>query len=174
MSGFSIIGDTAYANLNAYASDYNLYREFNILRNSSVKNITFYVNSGGGSVLDFFAVISVIKNNEPYFKMKAIANGVIASMAVPLYLIVPERIACSNTVFMLHPISISERGQFSLMDIETRANLMKIFTKTYSDILLKNSNLTKEKLDEYLLTPGDKYFNVSEATQMGFVHQIIP
>ena len=64
LSSFQVIEKTAYLSITNYSSDFQLYKEFIILRTSRIKKVVLYMNCGGGSVIDFLSFINVLNINK--------------------------------------------------------------------------------------------------------------
>lgn len=82
--------------------------------------ITAYINSPGGSADSGFAIYDLFRFSP--CPITTVANGVVASAAVLIYLGAPQgrRVSLPNARFLLHQPSTATRGQASDIDITAR------------------------------------------------------
>ncbi|MCC7070340.1 MAG: ATP-dependent Clp protease proteolytic subunit [Deltaproteobacteria bacterium] len=82
--------------------------------------ITAFVNSPGGSADSGFAIYDLFRFSP--CPITTVANGVVASAAVLIYLGAPQgrRVSLPNARFLLHQPSTATRGQASDIDITAR------------------------------------------------------
>lgn len=131
------------------------------------KPITFYINSQGGSSFDGQALIDVMLASKT--KIRTVCTGMAASMAYLIYIAGHERIAFSNSCFLMHEgdVSISnstskfkETAQF-FDDMESRTKAFILERTNIDDKFYK-----KVYKQEY-------WMYAQRAKELGVVHQII-
>ena len=134
----------------------------------SSEPITLYINSGGGSAYDGFALIDCIKRSES--PIAAVAEGAIMSMAVAVFAACDIRISGKYTQFMVHNLS-AVFGHMTYKDIKVQQKHLQCVTNQYCEILADSSNLTKEQWYTKLYEK-DSYFTADEALEFGLVQEI--
>src|SRR5689334_25258149 len=87
--------------------------------------ITVRINSPGGSADSGFAIFDLLRFSP--CPILTVANGVVASAAVTIYLGTPKerRVSLPNSRFLLHQPSTAMRGQATDIDITAR-EILKI------------------------------------------------
>lgn len=131
--------------------------------------ITVYVNSPGGSADSGFAIYDLLRFSPcPIF---TVANGVIASAAVLIYLGTPRerRVSLPNARFLLHQPSTATRGQATDIDITAR-EIVKLRTR-YNQIVHEQ---TGKPVDQVRAdSDRDFWLTAPEAADYGLVGKVI-
>lgn len=142
------------------------------LEQQTDSDITLYINSGGGSVISGYSIIDVcdfIKND-----ITTVITGVAASMAAVISSngTKGKRFALPHAKFMIHQPRMSF-GNNSMVasDIIIEAEEINKTKEELYKTLSSNSNLSIEEIRS--LSERDKWYNMQEAIQCGFVDSIV-
>lgn len=134
------------------------------------KDITMYINSGGGSVsagLAIYDIMNMIKSD-----IKTICIGRCASIASILLIngAKGKRFILPNAEIMIHEVSSTTSGKIS--DVECRFEHAKNINNRIQEIIAKK---TKKSLDEIKFETDrkDTWMNSQEALKYGFVDEIL-
>ena len=142
---------------------------------NNIKPVNIHFSTFGGSVYDGLALCSILHNNSFIypFDVNIIASGMIMSMGVPIICSVPvkHRKAYRDTVFMIHQISAISLG--TVKDICERDEELQRLNKQIFDIILKNTKITKEQLDDVYNKKEDWFITAEEAVELGLISEII-
>lgn len=131
--------------------------------------IHMYINSGGGSVSDGFAIIGAMEYSET--PIITYAMGTVASMALAIFVAGDIRIATRFTRFMYHSISYGIMGHITEHEeMREEADLMQ---KMYDALILEETNITKQKIEEIRKSKVNFYFGAVKAKKLGFVDEVI-
>jgi len=133
------------------------------------KEITVLVNSPGGSADSGFAIYDLLRfSNCP---IRSIANGIVASAAVPIFLGADEgqTFSMPHARFLLHQPSMSARGQASDLEITAR-EILKI-RKLYNKIVEKHTGRKEADIEKD--SDRDFWLSASEAKEYGLVKKIV-
>lgn len=169
-----IHGDKAYITLTSVGSwsAESMWKDFKLIRIKEIKQVVLYLNNPGGSAFDGFGItdqIRLLKNDG--ITIIAEASGIVASAAIPVFLICNKRIATKNTIFLIHPASIAKLFSVeTLKDIESQAIMFRLSRKKYAEIVVQNSNLLLNKILD--LMDKDNWFDVHQAKKWGMVDEI--
>lgn len=131
--------------------------------------ITLFVNSPGGSADSGFAIYDLLRFSA--CPIRTVANGVVASAAVLIYLGGDDdkRLSLPNARFLLHQPSTMVRGQSTDIDIAAR-EIIKL-RKRYNEIVAaatgrKLAAIEKDSDRDYWLT-------AEESVEYGLVKRIV-
>jgi len=137
-----IAGDRAFIKIYD-ALDYedrDFWNDICILKTKGIYDVDVFVNSYGGSAFVGFALCGLIEQAQKEgFRFRAIGNGIIASAAVPVFLSFDNRIAVSNTMFMIHEASSAMEGTSS--QFRSQSELFELLRDQYFKILMDKTNL---------------------------------
>jgi ATP-dependent Clp protease protease subunit len=147
-------------------------KNFLILDSLGQEEITFYINSPGGSWEDGIAVYDIIKSLKS--PVKIIGIGKVYSMGSVIIQAGVERLITPNTALMIHDgtsgyVADSKSSEaWSDFGKQIRRDMYKIYfdkmVKAKSDITLK---------DVESMCSHDRIFNAMEAIEYGLVDRII-
>ncbi len=129
--------------------------------------ITVYVNSPGGSADSGFAIYDLLRFTS--CPVRTIANGMVASSAVLVYLAGEERLSLPSARFLLHQPSTYARGQASDIDITAR-EIVKLRTR-YNKIVEEHTGKPLEQIEKD--ADRDFWLNAEEADAYGLVQRIV-
>jgi ATP-dependent Clp protease protease subunit len=131
--------------------------------------ITVYINSPGGSADSGFAIFDLLRFSPcPIF---TVANGVVASAAVTIYLGAPKerRVSLPNSRFLLHQPSTAMRGQATDIDITAR-EILKLRAR-YNQIVHEATGKPVEQVTKD--SDRDFWLTATEAEAYGLVGRVI-
>jgi ATP-dependent Clp protease, protease subunit len=127
------------------------------------------INSPGGSADSGFAIYDLLRFAP--FPVISVANGVVASAAVLIYLGAAEgrRVTLPNARFLLHQPSAAMRGQASDIDITAR-EILKL-RKRYNEIVAEVTGKTLDQIDKD--SDRDFWLSAPEAVAYGLADRVI-
>jgi len=132
--------------------------------------IEIVFNSGGGSVIDGFALYDfLISLRAAGHLIVTVARGMAASMAGILLQAGDVRVIGSESVLLVHEISFGANGKIG--EVEDTVDLAKILTKRVMNIFVGRTHLTARQLDTKWKRK-DWFMDSSEALKLGFVDEI--
>lgn len=142
------------------------------LEQQTDSDITLYINSGGGSVISGYSIIDVCNfiNND----ITTVITGVAASMAAVISSngAKGKRFALPHAKFMIHQPRMSfGNNTMVASDIIIEAEEINKTKEELYKTLSSNSNFSIEEIRS--LSERDKWYNMQEAIQCGFVDEII-
>ena len=176
-SNARVIDEVAYLDLNSVSDKtyMTFKKDLQMVAELGVKTIHMDMHNPGGRVTIMWAMYDYMDSIRSQYGLRyiATARGIVASAAIPLFLMCDVRYATANTYFMVHPHS----GAIENTQASASYNKMcKEWTKRYTDILVKFTKLTTEKSME-LLSDDHRYkscfMNVEEAYELGFIDGVI-
>lgn len=133
------------------------------------KDISFYINSPGGSVTSGFAIYDTMQ----YIKcdVSTICIGMAASMGAFLLSAGAKgkRFALPNSEIMIHQPLGGAKGQAT--DIEIQANQILKIKKKLNEILSENTGKPLEIIQQD--TERDNYMSADQAAQYGLIDKVI-
>lgn len=133
------------------------------------KDIKFYINSGGGSIVDGMAIIDTI-NHIPN-DVSTIVIGIAASMGAMISSFGKKgkRYALPNSEIMIHQPLGGHEGQAS--DLEIRANRIIAMKKTLIKMISENTGQPLAKVEKDM--DRDYFMTAQEAKKYGIIDKII-
>jgi len=172
----SLHKDKAYLSITSISSydARGLWSDLKLLRdNKDIKELIIYMNNPGGEVFQGMSITDELR----IFKDSGIpitveGRGLIASAAIPVFLIADKRICSKYTVFMLHPAAIWKWGVFTeeLKDLKSQASMIELLNEHYAESVSSSSNLSKDEVLEFL--KSTTWFTAEQAKEFGFVDEI--
>lgn len=137
----------------------------------SVKPITVYINTCGGSSLDGFAIYDIMRLiPNPII---GIAYGKCYSIGLVLLLGTDLRIATPNTYFHYHQPLIEYASVNSGPEMFSLNESYQRIREVYDTTIRKHTNIPGEVWDREFNGSTSKYFTADEAKAYGFLHEII-
>lgn len=128
--------------------------------------IEIYINSGG-SATDGFAIIGAMEMSEtPIFTY---GLGIVASMALGIFVKGDYRIAHRYTRFMYHSVAYGEMGY--IQDHEDSLRESELIQYMYDD-LFKETKITREKMDKIRKSKTNFFFSGKEAVELGVADEV--
>ena len=131
--------------------------------------ITAFVNSPGGSADSGFAIFDLFRFSP--CPITTVANGVVASAAVLIFLGAPQgrRLSLPNARFLLHQPSTAARGQAS--DIDITAKEISKLRRRYNEIVAEATGKPFEVVEKD--SDRDFWLTAPEAAEYKLVNRII-
>ena len=151
----------------------DLWSDLKLLRDKKVDELVIYMNNPGGEAFQGMSITDELRIfKESKIPITVEARGLIASAAIPVFLIADKRICSKYTVFMLHPASIWKWGMFTeeLKDLQSQAKMIEMLNEHYAESVSESSNLSKEKVLDLLKSTN--WFTAEQAKEMGFVDEV--
>ncbi len=156
---------TRIAEINDF--DYDLQSNPNF--NYTPEPIEIFINSVGGSASDGFAIISAMDLSTTPIITYGI--GVVASMALAIFVAGDYRITHRNTRFMYHSVGYGFEGY--IKDHKDYLKEATIIQDMYDDIIMKRTNLDKAKMEKSKSEKVDFYFSGKQAIEYGVAEDMI-
>ena len=133
------------------------------------KDISFYINSPGGSVTAGLAIYDTIQYIKP--DISTVCVGQAASMGSLLLAAgtIGKRYALPNARIMMHQPSGGIQGQAT--DIQIHANEILALRSNINQIYVKHTGQELKKIEEYL--DRDNFLGPKEAKEFGIIDKIV-
>ena len=133
------------------------------------KDISFYINSPGGSVTAGLAIYDTIQYIKP--DISTVCVGQAASMGSLLLAAgtIGKRYALPNARIMMHQPSGGVQGQAS--DIQIHANEILALRSNINQIYVKHTGQELKKIEEHL--DRDNFLGPEEAKEFGLIDKIV-
>lgn len=132
------------------------------------EEITIFINSPGGSVVQLFAILDTMDMIKS--PVKTVVMGMAASAAAVIAAVGDTRLITENSEFMIHEISTFAFGTTSQID-EDMERVSKMEVKLLK-ILSKHTGKSVEKL-KALTKKTDKFFSAKESVRFGLADKVI-
>lgn len=131
--------------------------------------ITAFVNSPGGSADSGFAIYDLFRFSP--CPITTVANGVVASSAVLIFLGAPQgrRVSLPSARFLLHQPSTATRGQASDIDITAR-EIIKL-RRRYNEIVAQATGKSLEVVERD--SDRDFWLTAEEAVEYRLANRIV-
>jgi ATP-dependent Clp endopeptidase proteolytic subunit ClpP len=142
----------------------------NLVSRPKTKNITLVINSEGGSLLDAFAVIDVIRNSA--VPVHTLGIGQISSAALMIFMAgqASHRVITQNTSILSHQWDGSFSGKLhELMSMKTDMELTQARVIQHYQTC---SGLSTEQIQKLLLPPHDVFLSAAQAVEYGIADRI--
>lgn len=147
-----------------------LYGDYLYLKHETeIRNWNIFINSPGGDAFSGLALAATIKHaQKDGFHVIIHASGIVASAAVPVFAVGNERYAMDSTTFMVHEAALWKwPGRETASDIRSQNELMTLLRDSYINILVNNSDTTKE--DWEVMEKKTTWFNTDKAKDFGLL-----
>lgn len=132
------------------------------------KPIEFVINSEGGSCADGLALYDRLRHaNSP---IVTIGTGMVASIALLVYLAGDERLLTENVRLLNHQAYAETYGKTS--DIEINYKEIKYLEDTINSLISDRTGNSLSKIQREIKI-GDRWFGAEQAIEEGYAHQII-
>lgn len=131
--------------------------------------ITVFVNSPGGSADSGFAIFDLFRFSP--CPITTVANGVVASSAVLIFLGAPQgrRLSLPNARFLLHQPSTATRGQAS--DIDITAKEIAKLRHRYNEIVAEATGKALPQVEKD--SDRDFWLSAKESLEYRLVNRVI-
>ena len=133
------------------------------------KPISLYINTYGGSVYDGFGLINIIKASTTPIYTYVVGEAM--SMGLPILVSGARRFAYKYSTIMYHEMStlMWDKLESIKQDLKEGERLQVIL----DSIILNNTQILKEKLDNIKERKIDWYISAEEALKLGIIDEII-
>ena len=136
------------------------------------KEITFLLNSYGGSIISGNAIIGCINRLKKLgYKTIAIVESCAYSMAYDILVNCEYRYCYDLSTFLLHQTSFGQVGE--LKEFEREISFQKKLWEMSVDYYVKNTNISRERIDEIYDRKENYFFTAKEALENGSIQKII-
>ena len=136
------------------------------------KEITFLLNSYGGSIISGNAIIGCINRLKKLgYKTIAIVESCAYSMAYDILVNCEYRYCYNLSTFLLHQTSFGQGGE--LKEFEREISFQKKLWEMSVDYYVKNTNISRERIDEIYDRKENYFFTAKEALENGSIQKII-
>jgi ATP-dependent protease ClpP protease subunit len=141
-------------------------------KGTNIRNLHLFISSPGGDAFSGLALADQIERaKKDGFHVTAHASGIVASAAVPVFVVCDERLAAPGTIFMVHEASVWKwPGRETASDIRSQNRLMELIRDRYIGKLTKYSKLSKEEWQK--LEHKTTWFSAEMAKVWGIVDKI--
>lgn len=149
-----------------------LWKTISVMKHKKLSKLYIYINSGGGSAFDGLGICDVILSaQQDGFEVTTEANGLVASAAVPIFVVGQKRIASPGTIFMIHEASLfkfisdEKKG-----DLIAQTKMIELLETRYNELIAKRSKLSVAELQAKC--KETTWFTASQALEWGLVDEI--
>jgi ATP-dependent Clp protease, protease subunit len=130
--------------------------------------IEMFINSGGGSATDGFAIIGAMEMSET--PIITYGLGIVASMALGIFVAGDVRIAHRYTRFMYHSVSYGAMG--NIKDHEEGHKEADYLQRMYND-LFKDTGISPAQMQDIRERKTDFFFSGKEAVKLGVADEVM-
>ncbi len=151
----------------------NLWNDFAYLyKMTKIRKVNIFMNSGGGDAFSGLALADQITRAKKMgFYITIHASGIVASAAVPVFVVGSKRLASPGTIFMVHEASIWKwPGRETASDIRSQNRLMELLRDRYIGMLVDHGKLTRKEWE--LMERETTWFSAEQAKDWGLVDAI--
>lgn len=151
----------------------NLWNDISVLeKTTDIRKVNLFINSPGGDAFSGLALADQLERaRRKGFHITAYASGIVASAAVPVFVVADRRLAAPGTIFMVHEPSIWKwPGRETASDIRSQNKLMSLIRDRYIGKLAYYSKLSKEEWED--LERKTTWFSAEQAKEWGLVDEI--
>ena len=136
-------------------------------------DISLFLSSGGGDTMAGFRGYDVIRFIMKNDSIITKGTGIVASMAIILFLSSDTRMATLHTKFFFHELGITPKieTRHSVTEVFSVATSLKADQERYAEIVSLHTLLTKE--DVLKLMREETELTAQEALEYGIIHEII-
>lgn len=150
-------------------SSMDIIKKLLYLDSKNNEDISLYINSPGGSVIDGLAIIDCMN----YIKSDVSTLCIGAAYSMGAVILASgskgKRYSLPNSEVMIHDISGGAYGKYK--DVSLRQDRMSRHHNTIIDILVKTTKKAKKELEKVL--DIDYFMDSSEAQNFGLIDKII-
>lgn len=147
-----------------------LVRDFENYKKQGIKNVTIYVNSDGGEVIQGQALFAYMNRSD--FNITWVIDGIAASMMAMLITNPAHKVVANKySKFMYHRISGIVRGNAD--DVIAYADMMNKFEADLIDMFATRTKMDKKQVQKNYFKNTDTWLSADEALAIGIVNEII-
>lgn len=164
------IGDRLAGDVIAHIMAINDFDEqMSIVSTYTPEPIEMFINSGGGSVSAGFAIIGAMEMSET--PIITIGVGIIASMALGIFVAGDVRIAHRFARFMFHGVQYGEEG--FAKDHEDSLKEVKNIQNMYNSLFLDRTKFTEEMMLDISDRKKNYFFSGKKAVKFGIADELM-
>jgi ATP-dependent Clp protease protease subunit len=132
--------------------------------------LSLFINSGGGSVTDGWAIIDVMESSR--INISTVAMGCIASMAVLIFVAGNPgmRIMTPKTAVMTHQFSTAFWGKQH--ELIAARKFHDTLETQFIEHFVRHTKMTEKQVREILLKPSDTWLTAQECLKLGICDAI--
>lgn len=149
----------------------NDYDEF--MTNNAVgyspKPIEMFINSGGGSASAGFAIISAMEMCET--PIITYGMGIVASMALGIFVTGDIRIASRLCRFMFHSVAYGQDGY--IQDHIDSLKEVEVLQQMYNNLFAERTKFTTEITNEIIEKKKNFFFSGKKAVKLGVADEVM-
>lgn len=170
------VGDEAFIKIFSSLTVGDVTRLWNdiwvLKKSTNIRKVNLFINSPGGDAFSGLALADQLERAQRLgFEITAHASGIVASAAVPVFVVCNKRLAAPGTIFMVHETSIWKwPGRETASDIRSQNKLMTLIRERYIGKLAKYTKLSKQEWGE--LEYKTTWFSAEQAKEWGLVDEI--
>ena len=132
--------------------------------------IEIFINSGGGSATDGFAIIGAMEMSAT--PIITYALGIVASMALGIFVKGDVRIAHRYARLMYHSVAYGAMGY--IKDHEDAQKESDIIQRMYNNLFIESgSKLTEEMMADIRNKKEDYFFSGKQAVKLGIADEVM-
>lgn len=159
-----------------HENNYKWFRNNDLDEKSYTKKqvkCVLHLSTYGGVVYDGLGICDLLErlDNNPLFDLIVICEGKVMSCGIPILLSIKNRVCTKNTIFMIHQLTTFMSGR--LEDLKEDVEQSEKLQERIDNIILSNTKITKEQLDDWYCHKKDMFFNAQEALDLGLINEII-
>lgn len=141
----------------------------NTILNYQPEPIEIIINSGGGNVTDGFAIIGAMEMSDTPIVTCGI--GLVASMALAIFIAGDYRIGARHCRFMYHSVSYGMAGHIT--DHEDMQKETDLLQRMYNSLFIERTKITKKRMDNIRAMKKDYFFSAKKGLKLGVVDEIM-
>lgn len=130
--------------------------------------IEIFINSGGGSATAGNAIIGAMEMSQT--PIVTYGMGIVASMALAIFVAGDIRIAHRMTRFMYHSVAYGLEGH--IKDHEDAMKEANLLQRTYNNLFLERTKLTQEMMTRIRSEKRDYFFSGKKAVRLGIADEV--
>jgi ATP-dependent Clp protease protease subunit len=142
------------------------------LANEGAEEVTILFASAGGSIDDGIALFTFLRSLP--FKLTFHAVGLVGSMAVPLFLATPHRVASSNARFLFHEFHWTDpqAQRVTQSTIVERTLILDSAVNWTKDVLKSTTSFTDEQMKDMNMFQDPILLDAQQALEHGIVQSV--
>lgn len=134
----------------------------------------FHVSTYGGECYDGLGICDLLRRldeGDNDIDVLVVCEGKVMSAGIPIICSVKNRIATSNTTFMIHQIGGFSAGK--IKDVEEYLEEGKRLWGKCKEIIVNNTKITIEQIEEWDKCRSDSFFDAEKALEYGLIKGIV-
>lgn len=144
-------------------------KQMSVLSTYEPEPIEMFINSGGGSATAGFAIIGAMEMSET--PIITYGLGIVASMALAVFVAGDVRIAHRMVRFMWHSVAYGEEGY--IQDHIDSLKEVQVMQRMYNSLFLGKTKLSKEMMKEISERKQNFFFSGEKAVKLGIANDVM-